>query len=106
MPQVIQIDEALSRASISIEPEETPEEHRERLRRERGEARFELMKRYVLFVVFLVALLAVGAISAHEAVFNAGASADTKRWAQTVLSSLLTGALSFVVGQATASRKK
>ena len=105
MPGEIRIDDALGRASISIEPEENPEERAERLKRERAEGRFELFKRYVLFIVFITALTAVGAVSAYEAAFDPGASADTKRWAQTVLSALLTGAVSFIVGQATAQRK-
>lgn len=105
MPGEIRIDDALGRATISIEPEETLDERSARLERERNEARFDLMKRRVLFFVFLVAVAALGAVSGYEAVFDASASADTKRWAQTVLSALLTGALSFIVGQATAHRR-
>lgn len=105
MPGEIRIDDALGRATISIEPEENGDERAARLEQEREEARFDLMKRRVLFFVFLAALTAVGAISGYGAAFDASASADTKRWAQTVLSALLTGALSFVVGQATATRR-
>ena len=106
MPGEIRIDDALRRASISIEPEENPEKRTERLRRERAEARFELVKRYVLFFVFVVALALVGAISAYEATVDVTATPETKRWAQTVLSALLTGALSFIVGHATARRER
>ncbi len=106
MPRELRIDEALGRASISIEPEETPEELHERLRRERDAHRFELTKNYVLLFTLLIAVISVGAMSVFEAVFDNSVTPDTKRWAQTVLSSLFTGGLSFLAGLAVARKSK
>jgi hypothetical protein len=93
------------RASISIDPEETPEEHTARLRRENGEATFELVKAYVLFFTIVGVLLLLGAICIYEAVIDPNANIETKRVAWTLLSSLFTGSVSFVLGQKSAKAK-
>lgn len=102
----IDINKALStRAKISIDPEETVTEHAARIRREADEARFELVKSYVLFFTILTVILALGAICLYEAIWDATASPDTKRWAATLVTSLFAGSISFVLGQKTAKSK-
>ena len=93
------------RASVSIEPEETPEEHAARVERERQEAKLERVKSYVLFFSVLIALFALGGLCAYEGIFDASATAETKRWAQTGLTALFTGSLSFILGQKTVRTK-
>ncbi|WP_407524711.1 hypothetical protein [Methylobacterium oryzisoli] len=105
MPNEIRLDEALGDAVIRIEPRENPDDRAERLRRERADSRFDLAKRYVALAMFCIGLTAVTGLCVYVALFDPSASADTRRWAQLVVSSVLTGGLSFMLGQATASRK-
>jgi hypothetical protein len=93
------------RASISIDPEETQQEHAARLNRENREAIFELVKGYVLFFTIIIVLLLLGAVCLYEAVIDATAAVETKRVAWTLLSSLFTGSVSFVLGQKSAKTK-
>lgn len=107
MPQdQLDINKALgTRAAISIDPEETAEEHTARIKREADEARFELVKSYVLFFTILLVLLVMGGVCLYEAVWDQSASPETKRFAGTILASLFTGSVSFVLGQKTAKAK-
>jgi hypothetical protein len=107
MPQdQIDINTALGkRASISIDPEETAAEHAARIKREADEARFELVKGYVLFFSVLLVLMVLGAVCLFEAVWDQNASPETKRLVWTLLTSLFTGSVSFVLGQKSAKAK-
>jgi hypothetical protein len=93
------------RAAISIDPEETPDEHKARILREQGEARFELIKSYVLLFTLVPAILLLGGFCIYVAQFDSSATVDTKRVAWTMLTSLFTGSVSFVLGQRTAKSK-
>jgi hypothetical protein len=84
---------------VSVKPEEHPDERSARLRTEARQALIEDCKGVAVFVVLLLAVIAVGAIAAYEGLWDAGASPDTRRWSQTVLSALVTGGISFVVGR-------
>jgi drug/metabolite transporter (DMT)-like permease len=107
MPGEINLDQVLvRRAAIVIDPEESPEEHTARIRKELREHTYEMVKGYVLFIVIIVAMISVGILCAYEGVFDANAPVDTKRWALTILSALFAGGVSFVLGQATAKKSK
>jgi|SRR5450759_5852104 hypothetical protein len=93
-----------ARASVQVVPTETNDERAARLQRERTEATYEIVKGYVVFFLVVIALIVVGAVCIYEGFFDATASADTKRWAQTALSALFAGSVSFVLGQATAKK--
>jgi hypothetical protein len=102
----IDINTALGkRASISIDPEETAAEHAARIKRQADEARFELVKSYVLFFTTLFVLLTLGAVCLYEAIWDQSASPETRRLAWTLLASLFTGSVSFVLGQKSAKTK-
>jgi hypothetical protein len=102
MPQRIGIDELLvDRTTITIEAQETAEERQARLMREGRQHMFEMVRSYVILVVILI----LGAASLFEAVFDATASPETKRWAQTALTALFSGSVSFVLGQISARAK-
>lgn len=105
-PKDVDIGDLLGRASVQVEPPETDAECAARLKREAADANFELVKGYVIFFVIVLALVGVGVLCAYEGFFDPNASADTKRWAQTALSALFAGSLSFVLGQATAKKTK
>jgi hypothetical protein len=95
-----QIDLApLLRGQVSVKPEEHPEERTARLRAEHRSALIEDCKGIAVFAVLLAGMIGIGGISAYEGFFDAAATADTKRWSQTILSALMTGSVSFVVGR-------
>lgn len=106
MPQELDVNVMLARASIAIDPEETPDERVARLKREGREHAVEMVKSFVVFVVVVAALLGMGAFCAYKGLFDPTASAETQRWAQTTLSALFTGSVSFVLGQMTAKKAK
>jgi hypothetical protein len=87
------------KGQVSVKPEEHPEERAVRLRSEQRGALIEDCKGIAVFVVLLVGMAAIGILSAYEGIFDTVASADTKRWSQTILSALMAGAVSFVVGR-------
>lgn len=106
MVDQIDISTVLARASIAIDPEESPEARTSRLARESAQHRWDMTKDYVLFFSILAAIAVVGSLCAYEGIFDAAASADTKRWAQTTLSGLFPGSITFVLGQKTARNLK
>ena len=102
MPHQIGIDEVLvDRTTITIDAQETAEERQARIKREGRQHTFEMVRNYVVLGVILI----LGAASLYEAVFDATASPETKRWAQTVLTALFSGSVSFVLGQISARAK-
>jgi hypothetical protein len=83
---------------VSLIPEEHFEDREARLK---AEARRDLIrdcKDVAVFAVLLIAIVIVGALAAYEAIWDASANSDTKRWAQTVLFAVMTGGISFVAG--------
>ncbi|MDC7786256.1 hypothetical protein PQJ75_01390 [Rhodoplanes sp. TEM] len=105
MSQELDVNDMFARASITIAPEETAEERTVRLGKDDREHRIEHVKGMIVFGLIVLALVLIGGLCAYEAVFDAAASADTRRWAQTTLSALFAGSVSFVLGQMTAKRK-
>ena len=87
------------RGQVSVKPEEHPDERAARLRAEQRGALIEDCKGVAVFVVLLVGIVAIGVLSAYEGLFDASASTDTRRWSQTILSALMAGGISFVVGR-------
>jgi hypothetical protein len=87
-----------------VEPEETTEERNARLAQEKADATLVRVKAYVVFFLIVSALVGLGAVCIYVGIFDPTASADTKRWAQTLLSALFAGSISFVLGQATAKK--
>jgi hypothetical protein len=106
VPQEIDLNEMFGkRAAISIDPEETSEAHSARIKKEADEAKFELVKGYVLFFVIVVVIILLGILCVYEAVFDQTASPETKRMAWTWLSSLFTGSITFILGQKSVKTK-
>jgi hypothetical protein len=105
MPNEVNLDEILGRASIAVEPEETVEDLA-RLKKEGREHTVELVKGCVVFALIILALISIGALCVYEGFLNSAASSDTQRWAQTTLSALFAGCVSFVLGQMTAKKAR
>ena len=107
MSNDIRLDETFSqRASVKIEPAEHDDERASRLRQEEAEARFELRKRYLMMCLVAAMGTIVFGVALYEAVFDAAATPDTRRWAQTALSALFTGFVGFLIGQASRAPAK
>lgn len=87
------------RGQVSVKPEEDPDEKAARLKAEARSGLIEDCKGIAVFIVLLVGVAGIGVLSAYEGFFDAAASADAKRWSQTVLSSLIAGGISFLVGR-------
>lgn len=103
--QINLLDVLGNRATVSIDPVESSEELAARIRSEERHDRLDIVKGYVVFFIILAALIAVGSLCAYAAVFDSTATPDTKRWAQTALSALFSGSISFFVGQMTVKKK-
>ncbi len=84
---------------LTIKSEEHPDERAARLRSIRRSELIEDCKGVAIFIVLIAGVSAVGAIAAYEGIFDPSAQPDTRRWSQTVLSSLIAAAVSFVIGR-------
>ncbi len=73
---------------ISVTPPEAPED-----------AALRRRKDWTVFVVVIGAIILIAMLAAYEGFFDGAASAATQQWGRTLLSSLFTGGISFVVGQ-------
>ena len=89
---------------VSIIPEEHPEQRAARLKAEARQSLIEDCKGVAVFVVLLLTVIAVGSIAAYEGFLDTNASPDTKRWGQTILSALMSGGISFVIGRKVGSK--
>lgn len=87
------------RGQVSVTPEEHPEDRAARLGKEKRAACIEDCKGVAVFTVLLLGIVGIAILSAYEGFLDAAASSDTKRWAQTVLSTVLAGSISFVIGR-------
>ena len=89
---------ALLKGQVTVTPEEHPDERAARLRILERQTRIADNKGIVVFGVLLAAIVAIGILAAYEGFF-AGAPAEMQKWGQTVLTVLLSGGISFVVGR-------
>lgn len=95
------LNSLLKKGTVEIgRPDESAEELAARLRIEGRKAAIEDFKGAALFVTLLVGIVAVALLCVYLIVFDQTASAESKRWAQTVLTGIVTGAVSFLVGRA------
>ena len=86
-PQQIDISGTLA-GQISVTPPEAPED-----------AALRRKKNWMIFVVVMGSIILIAALAAYEGLFNSTASSATYQWGRTILSSLFTGGISFVLGQ-------
>jgi hypothetical protein len=94
-----------ARATFSLEREEHADERAARLVKEERDHVAETRWKHIYRSAILLALFAVAIVAGYEGVWDAAATPETKRWAQTVLSALFTGAVGFVFGQVSAKSK-
>jgi len=86
---------------VSVKPEEHPDDRALRLKTEHRQAVIADFQNVAIFITLLIAIIFVGALAAYEGILDPTATPDSKRWAQTILSAILAGGISFVVGRQT-----
>lgn len=89
---------------VTVTPEEHPDDRALRLENERRTAQIQAWQGVAVFATLLLLLIAITVISAYKGLFDAGASAETQRWAQTILSAVVAGTVSFFVGRKIGSK--
>lgn len=87
------------KGQVTVTPEEHPEDKAARLNNENRAARIEDFKGVAVFATLLLGLIGIALLSAYEGFLDANTSPDTRRWAQTVLSTVVASSISFVVGR-------
>lgn len=94
----------LTVSDVTIEPSERDDERAARLAAEKRSKCLEDLKATVVFFVILALLLTVAGLCAYVIFFDKTASPDAQKWAQTALTALLSGGVSFLFGRALASK--
>jgi hypothetical protein len=96
----IDLNDALPpRATLKVDAEEHPEERAARIKAEGRRSLIEDSKEVTTFTIILLTLVAAGGLAAYEGHFNARASAEAAHWGLTALTTILSGSISFVLGQ-------
>lgn len=85
MPET-DINEILKNSNISYSPTEDP-----------ADARLRRFKEYAGFVLMALALTVIGGVCTYLTL--ASNNAETVKWAQTVLSAIVSGGIFFVIGK-------
>jgi hypothetical protein len=84
---------------LRVGPEEHDAEREARLRREERRDKAEHFKGVALFVVAVGGIVALGTACGWVAL-DAQADAETRKWAQTLLTAIVSGGLAFLFGRA------
>jgi hypothetical protein len=100
----INVNATVLNGEISVKPEEHPADRALRLKTEHRQTVISDFQNVAIFVTLLLGIILVGGLAGYEGVVDPAASSDTKRWGQTVLSAILTGGISFVVGRMSRAR--
>ncbi len=96
----IDLEELSKWGDVSISPAESPEEQAVRLRAEARAALLQHIKEMVTFSAVFLLLTGVTAVCIYSILFDKMASAETQKWAQTALTVLVSGSVSFLFGRA------
>lgn len=91
--------QSLLRGQVSVKPEEHDQDRAARIRREDRAALIDDCKGIVVFACLLLAIGGIAALSVFKGFFDPSATPDTQRWAQQVLTAVVSGSISFVVGR-------
>ena len=99
MPGQLEVDQLVKKGTLELGRDETPEERAARLRSEERRDRVEHFKEVTLFVVAVGGIVVLGAVCGWVAL-DAQADAETRKWAQTLLTAIVSGGLAFLFGRA------
>lgn len=89
---------------VTAKPKETPADAKHRRQLERWKTMLELTRHSILYIAALVLACIVGAVCVNI-VLNAAATADDRKWATAILTSITTALVGFLVGQGLPSAK-
>lgn len=94
----------LAVSDVTLEPSERDDERANRLAAEKRGKLHEDIKGMVIFFVVLIILAAIAGLCAYTIFFDKAAAPDAQKWAQTALTALLSGGVSFLFGRALAAK--
>lgn len=109
MARAISVDEIDLRAilaanDLTLEPSEREDERTNRLAAEKRAKLLGDIKEMVVFVVVLIVVVVIAGLCAYMIFFDKAATPDAQKWAQTALTALLSGGVSFLFGRALAAK--
>jgi hypothetical protein len=83
---------------FDIKPAEHPDDRASRIKQSEADAHIRRIKEVALFFAGLLLVLVIFGIAA-TVVLNTNSSADDKKWATSILSSIVTGTIAFLAGK-------
>jgi hypothetical protein len=92
----LDLNQLVKKGTVELGPDETAEERTVRLRRDERRDQRE----HVLFYVVLAGVLAVAGLCVWAVFLSQGVDPETRAFARTVLTSVLSGGLAFLFGRA------
>jgi hypothetical protein len=95
----IDLNAAIRQNEVSIVPPEHPDDRALRLKMSDRASWIDDIQRLTTFFVLLIGLAVLASAAAYEAILNNNAAPDTKHWCETVLSAVVSGGISFVLGR-------
>ena len=96
MSERLDLNQLVKRGTVELGPEEHPEERAARLGRDRRRD----LREHILFFAVLVGLLATGTAAAWVVLLDRNADPETRKYAQTLLTLLVSGGAGFLFGRA------
>lgn len=95
----LNLNQLVKKGTVELGPDETAEERAARLRREERRDRVEHFKGVTLFVVAVGGIVVLG-VACGWVALDAQADSETRKWAQTLLTAIVSGGLAFLFGRA------
>lgn len=104
MADQVNIADLIGRGELAIKQPEHQDERRARLIEENRKNLLDICKEIVIFAIFTVVVLVTGSLCIYKIFFDTLATEEVRRWSQTLLTSLIAGAASFVAGRKIGSK--
>jgi len=101
----VDVDRIFERSAVTLAPSERDDERNVRLIKEKRGALFEDIRNISLFFIIVICLLVLGGLCVKLVFFDKDATAETQKWAETVLTALASGGAAFLFGRALPSKK-
>jgi hypothetical protein len=100
MPKKIDLGTIEGDVDVTVEPREHDDDRKARLANEQRAKLIDDWKGVAVFAAVLFSVLGVGSLCVHTIWFNASPSPETLKYAQTVLTSLMSGGAGLLLGKA------
>ena len=89
---------------LNLETAEHPDDRRARIANEARTAKYTEFRNMALFFVVLLGRLGAGSLLTYMIFFSVTVDAETKKFSQTMLTALVSGSLSFLLGRSIGAR--